>query len=180
MTGVSARRRAWLRAACVIVAVLTYLNIWSAVAIQGLTDYGRYSQLAPGEPVQAKGAEFRLLSLVQTSQLIDSASDRPVPPAINAVWVVARIDVVRQDPSQQLYCNFQLLGPNRRIWDPSSTYVSREAERRCPTSTETKTGQTYPVEIVFEIPEDYAGQLAGVVVEDSAGGGARPVLVPPG
>ncbi|MFT4166706.1 MAG: hypothetical protein QM650_15820 [Microlunatus sp.] len=186
MTGVTSwpsRRRLWLRAACVIVAVLTYLNVWTVIAIQGLTDYGRYRQQEPGEPVHASGAEFRLVSLVQSSELMDEISGRPVPPAVNAVWVVARIDVTRSDSDEPLYCDFQLLGPNRRIWDPSSTYVSRELERRCPSPTEAKaaadSGPTYPLEIVFEVPENYAGQLAGVVVEDAISGGARQVLVPP-
>lgn len=183
MTSSTSRRRAWLRAACVIVAVLTYLNIWTTVAIQGLTDYGRYHQLEPGESVRWKGAEFRLISLVQTSQLVDSISDRPVPPAVNAVWVVARVDVVRQDQSGQLYCNFQLLGPNRRTWNPSRTFVSRELKRDCPTPTEagSSTGpdRTHPLEIVFEVPESYVGQLAGVVVKDATVRGARQVLVPP-
>lgn len=183
MTIAHSRRRAWLLAGCVILAVLTYLNIWSVLTIQGLTDYGRFRQLEPGEPARAMGAEFRLVSLVQTTQLVDSITGTAEPPAVNAVWVVARIDVVRQDPSQSLYCNFQVLGPNRRIWSESSTYVSRKLERRCPSPTEgepaAEPGHSYPLEIAFEIPERYVGQLAGVVVEDSAVRGARQVLVPP-
>ena len=34
MSPVDQRRRAWLPACCVILAVLTYLNVWSTVAIQ--------------------------------------------------------------------------------------------------------------------------------------------------
>lgn len=178
MSGLVPRRRAWLRAGCVILAVLTYLNIWSVVAIQGLTDYGRYRQLEPGRPAQAMGAEFRLVSLVQTTELMDSITDRAMPPAIDAVWVVARVDVVRRDPGQSLYCNFQVLGPDRRLWSETSTYVSRELQRRC-TMESMDIGRAYPLEVVFEIPERYVDQLAGVVVEDSAVRGARQVLVPP-
>lgn len=183
MTISNSRRRAWLRAACVILAVLIYLNIWSVIAIQGLTDYGRYRQLGPGEPARAMGAEFRLVSLVQTTALVDSSSGSAQPPAVNAVWVVARVDVVRQDPNQSLFCNFQVLGPDRRIWSQSNTFVSRDLERRCTTSAEKgasmETGRSYPLEITFEIPERYVDQLAGVVVEDSAVDGARQVLTPP-
>ena len=179
MSPVDQRRRAWLPACCVILAVLTYLNVWSTVAIQGLTDYGRYTQLDPGKPARAMGAEFRLVSLVQTTQLVDSITDQVEPPADNAVWVVARVDVVRQDPNESLYCNFQLLGPNRRTWKESSTYVSRTLERRC-TMASMEVGRDYPLEITFEVPERYVGELAGVVVEDSAVHGARQVLVPPG
>lgn len=179
MSPVDQRRRAWLRACCVILAVLTYLNVWSIVAIQGLTDYGRYTQLEPGEPARAMGAEFRLISLVQTTQLVNAITHTVEPPANNAVWVVARVDVVRQDPDESLYCNFQLLGPNRRSWKESCTYVSRTLERSCTMAT-MEVGRSYPLEITFEIPERYVDELVGVVVEDSAVRGVRQVLVPPG
>lgn len=170
------RNRAWLRAGCVILAVLTYLNIWSVVAVQGLTDYGRYRQLQPGEPARAMGAEFRLTSLTQTTELVNAITSTVEPPPNNAVWVVARVDVVRQDASQSVFCNFQLLGPDRRLWSESGTYVSRKLERRCPASMDL--GRSYPLEIIFEVPQRYVTDLAGVVVEDSAVHGARQVLVP--
>jgi hypothetical protein len=40
-------------------------------------------------------------------------------------------------------------------------------------------GRPWPLEIVFQVPETYAGDLAGVVVNDPASREARPVLVPP-
>ncbi len=94
-TGPGRRRSAWLRAGCVLLVVAIYLSLWTAYALNGLTAHGRYRQYDPGVPVTAMGAEFRLVSLVQTTQLTDSSTgDISVPP-VNAVFLVARVDVVR-------------------------------------------------------------------------------------
>ena len=69
------RRRAWLRAACVLVAVAVYLNVWTTYALYGLTEYGRYTQQQPGASTTAMGAEFRLVSLVQTTELVNSVTE---------------------------------------------------------------------------------------------------------
>lgn len=175
--GHRARREAWLRALAMLLAVATYLNIWTSYALHGLTDYGRYEQRAPGEAVTEMGAEFRLVRLVQTTQLINTATDEVERPGVNAVWMVARIDLVRTSDEPDLFCDFTILGPQRRTWRPSSTFVSRDLPSSCPRD-ETPVGQPRALEVVFEVPERYVGDLAGVVVNDPVSRGARPVLVP--
>ena len=172
------RRRAWLRAACVLVAVAVYLNIWTTYALYGLTDYGRYDQQDPGAVVTAMGAEFRLVSLVQTTELVSSSTQEISSPSINAVWVVARIDVVRRSDDPNLFCSFAVLGPGRRVWEPSRDYVSRDATGTCARDS-MPLGQTWPLEVIFQIPERYVGELAGVALNDPVSRSARPVLVAP-
>ena len=53
------------------------------------------------------GAEFRLVSLVQTTELVNSSTEEISSPPINAVWVVARIDVVRRSDDPNLFCSLR-------------------------------------------------------------------------
>ena len=173
------RRRAWLRAGCVLAAVAVYLNIWTTYALYGLTDYGRYDQQEPGAVVTAMGAEFRLVSLVQTTELVSSSTQEVSSPAINAVWVVARVDVVRRNEDPNLFCSFAVLGPGRRVWEPNRDYISRDTTDTCPRDSMPPLGSTLPLEVIFQIPERYVGELAGVALNDPASRSARPVLVAP-
>ena len=124
--GTGSRRQAWLRAGCVFLVVLIYLCWWTTYAVNGLTVYGRYRQLEPGVPASAMGAEFRLTSLVQTDELTNQITDEILPPMPNSVWVVARVEVVRQVESDFFLCSFSLLGPDRRVWEKDSGFVSRD------------------------------------------------------
>lgn len=172
------RRRAWLSAGCVLAAVAVYLNIWTTYALYGLTDYGRYDQQDPGAVVTAMGAEFRLVSLVQTTELVSSSNQEISSPSINAVWVVARIDVVRRSEDPNLFCSFAVLGPGRRVWEPNQDYISRDTTASCPRDG-MPLGSTQPLEVIFQIPERYVGELAGVALNDPTSRSARPVLVAP-
>ncbi len=40
-------------------------------------------------------------------------------------------------------------------------------------------GATWPVEVIFQVPERYAGDLAGLAVNDPVSRAVRPVLTPP-
>ena len=176
--GPGPRRSAWLRAACVLLVVAIYLSLWTAYALNGLTSHGRYRQYDPGVPVTAMGAEFRLVSLVQTTQVTDSSTgDISVPP-VNAVFLVARVDVVRRSADPDLFCSFAILGPERRTWEPNTDYVSRDLNSRCPLE-EMTIGQPWPVEVIFQVPESYVGELAGLAVNDPVSRAVRPVLTPP-
>lgn len=176
--GGSDRRRAWWKAGCVLLAVAVYLCVWSTYALYGLTDYGRFEQQRPGATVTSMNADFTLVSLVQTFQVTNAITDEVVRPAPNAVWVVARIDVVRRAPGDHFFCDFELLGPDRRVWGPEDSHISRDTESLC-LSAAMPVGPVHHREVIFEIPERYAGDLAGVVVNDPASRAARPVLVPP-
>lgn len=171
------RGRAWLRAGCVLLATLIYLCWWTTYAVNGLTVYGRYHQLEPGAPASVMGAEFRLTSLVQSDELTNQITDEIVAPAANTVWVVARVDVVRQTETDFFLCSFSLLGPDRRIWEKDSSFVSRDLDSFCDEES-APLGRPIQVEAVFQVPVRYAGQLAGLVVVDGTSRDARPVLVP--
>lgn len=171
-------RGAWLRTSCAVLAVLVYLTGWTAYALNGLTDYGRFRQLDPGESVVSMGAEFRVVSLVQSPELVNSITREVVLPPANAVWVVARVDVVKQVDHPDLFCSFQVLGPDRRIWEKDSGLTSRDLDSTC-RSEEMTIGQVTPVEAIFQVPKRYADQLAGIVVEDPVSRSVRPVLSPP-
>lgn len=171
------RRRAWWRAGCVLLAVVVYLSVWTTYAIYGLADYGRFAQQPPGATVTSMDADFTLVSLVQTTQVTNAITDEIVRPAPNAVWVVARIDVVRHAAGDSFFCDFQVLGPDRRVWGPAGNHISRDTESLC--LTEMAVGPVHHREVIFEIPERYVGDLAGVVVNDPVSRAARPVLVPP-
>ena len=64
-----------------LLVVAIYLSLWTAYALNGLTSHGRYRQYDPGAPVTAMGAEFRLVSLVQTTQVTDSSTGDISAPA---------------------------------------------------------------------------------------------------
>ena len=98
------------------------------------------------------GAEFRLVSLVQTTELTNSSTQEISSPPINAVWVVARIDVVRRSEDPNLFCSFAVLGPGRRVWEPNRDYVSRDLSSSCPRE-EMPLASTQPLEVIFQVPE---------------------------
>ncbi len=176
--GPGRRRRAWLRAGCVLLAVAVYLSLWTAYALNGLTDHGRYRQYTAGAPVDAMGAEFRLVSLVQTTELTNSITGEITAPPVNAVFLIARIDVVRRVDDPDLFCSFAILGPGRRTWEPNTDYVSRDLSSSCQRE-EMPIGRAEPLEVTFQVPESYVGQLAGVAVNDPVSRAVRPVLTPP-
>jgi hypothetical protein len=175
--GPGSRRRAWLRAGCVLLVTLIYLCWWTTYAVNGLTVYGRYDQLAPGTPASVMGAEFRLTSLVQSDELTNQITDEIVAPAPNTVWVVGRVEVVRQVETDFFLCSFSMLGPDRRVWEKDSSFVSRDLDSFCDEES-APLGKPIQVEAVFQIPVRYADQLAGLVVADGTSREARPVLVP--
>ncbi|MDN5804419.1 MAG: hypothetical protein L0H26_07530, partial [Microlunatus sp.] len=171
-------RRAWLRAGCVLLALAIYLTLWTAYALNGLTAYGRYRQLDAGAPAYAMGAEFRLAGLVQTTQLVNSITGDIVSPPANAAWVVARVDVVRQVETDFFLCTFEILGPDRRIWEPDTGSVSRGEPSTCDEES-APLGQTIQVEKIFPVPIRYVDELAGVVVADSTSRDVRQIMAPP-
>ena len=175
--GSGSRRQSWLRAGCVFLVVLIYLCWWTTYAVNGLSVYGRYRQLEPGVPASAMGAEFRLTSLVQTDELTNQITDEIVPPTANTVWVVARVEVVRQVESDFFLCSFSILGPDRRVWEKDSGFVSRDLSGFCDEES-APPGTAITVEAVFQIPTRYVDQLAGVAVVDGTSREARPVMVP--
>jgi MFS family permease len=98
---------------------------------------------------------------------------------LNAVFLVARIDVVRRTDDPDLYCSFAILGPDRRRWEPNTVYISRDLDDSCPRDKRAPLGRTQPLEVIFQVPERYVGELAGVAIDDPISRDVRPVLTPP-
>lgn len=173
------RRRAWVLAGCAGLLVLVYLVGWTAYAANGLTVLGRLDQRAPGEPGTALGAEYRLLSLTRTDEIRDEESpDRSAVAAGNATWVVAVVEVVRRQEQEDYYCSFELVGPDRRRWDPDPPLLQRTLTSYC-RAEDLPLGRPGRVEIIFEVPTAFLDRIHGVAVPDAASRRATPVLRPP-
>ncbi len=170
------RRRAWLLAGCAGLLVLTYLLGWTAYAANGLSALGRLQQLPPGQSGTAIGAEYRLLSLQVSDEIRDQESpNRSEIAGANTVWVVAEIEVVRREAKQDFYCNFQLVGPDRRRWESDPPTLQRKLSSFCK-EDELPIGRPGRVEVIFNIPTAYLDQIYGVAVPDASSRRATPVL----
>ena len=179
MTGTwTGRRRAWLLAGCAALLVLTYLVGWTAYAANGLTALGRLEQLPPGAPGSSYGAEYRVRSLTVTAEIRDQNSpDRSEVAAPGASWVVAEIEVIRRDEVPDYYCSFELVGPDRRRWDPDGPLVTRTTTSFCK-AEELPLGRPGRVEVIFEIPDVFLDRIYGVAVPDARSRKATPVIRP--
>ncbi len=175
------RRRAWLLTGCAALLVLTYLVGWTAYAANGLTALGRLDQLPPGAPGTALGAEYRLLGLTATEEIRDqeNAAESEIAGA-DASWVVAEIEVVRRREVKDYYCVFELLGPDRRRWDPTRpSSVQRTLPSSC-NAEELPLGRPARIEVIFSVPSRYLDQIYGVAVPDVSTREPTPVLRPAG
>lgn len=173
----SAHRRAWLRTAAAGLAVFLYLVGWSIYATLHTTT--RYRPLEPGVAGTAMGAEWRLLSLMETSRLEDSSSGKPQPADAGTTFVIVRLERVPLQPSDFALCSANLLGPGGRIWQ-ASTYeldVQRDAAR-CD-SGDTVVGQSYRFENVYVVPTVFIDQVVGVALTDRSTAKRNLVLRPP-
>lgn len=173
------RRRAWLLACCAFLAVLAYLVGWIAYATNGLTALGRLDQRPPGASGYAYGAEYRLLSLTRTLQIRDQDDDqgRSETATAGASWVVAEIEVTRREDVPDYFCTFELVGPDRRRWDPDPPLVTRTTTSFCK-AEELPLGRPGTVEVVFEIPDAFLDRIYGVAVPDTRTREATPVIRP--
>jgi hypothetical protein len=173
------RRRAWLQTAVVGLLVLVYLVGWAVYALAH-TGADRYRALGPGVPATALGAEWRLLSLVQTTRLTASAGE-PGVAAAGATYVVASLERTPLAATDFLSCGTALLGPGGRIWEPGDFSLgvpTREAPR-C-SSEDREVGRTYAFEVVYVVPTAFVDQVVGVALPDRTTADRTPVLRPPG
>ena len=175
------RRRAWLMAGCAALAVLVYLTGWTAYATNGLSALGRLDQRPPGATTSFKGADIRVLSLVRTGELLDQqdpvSSEESTFPAVGASWVVATIEVTRRVEVPNFYCAFELLGPDRRRWEPESPVFGRTTTSLCRVE-QLPIGRAGRLEVVFGVPDVFLDRIYGVAVPDAGTRKATPVLRP--
>ncbi len=174
----SPRTRAWLWTCCAGALVLIYLVLWTLYSMTHLSSFARYEQLPAGVSARQLGADFRLVSLVKTEELMAAEDRGPQFAAANAVWVVATLEVVQQTLEPSFVCSTELLGPAGRAWEPAPMLdVSRSASRFC-RDEELRVGEPFQFEQVFEVPARFADELFGVVVVNRADARPQQVLTP--
>jgi hypothetical protein len=158
--------------------VLIYLTLWTLYSMTHLSSFGRYEQVAPGGVTREGGADFRLLSLVQTEELA-STDGEPQLSSSGAVWVVATLEVTQRTKDPNFLCSTELLGPDDRAWEYSTLLDAQRSLSMFCHDEELKIGEPFRFEQVYEIPTRYADQVLGVVVVDPVNADPQQVLTPP-
>lgn len=165
--------RSWLHLAIAMVLVGCYLSWWLTYSRLHLAP-NEYEQLPAGQAATKLGAEFTLISLEQTTQLLDQF-DKLNPADANAVWVLAKLEVTPRTIEENFNCLVPLVAANGRVWDPVSLGPSREQETCTP--DDAQIGRTYPIEILYQVPDADVGQIAGIELSQFKAG-RDPVLTP--
>ena len=174
----SERRRAWLWTAAVGLLVLIYLAGWTVYALAH-TGEDRYRVVEPGAPATALDAEWRLLSLVQTTRLAASSGE-PGYAEAGVTYVVAQLERTPVTATDFAFCTTALLGPGGRIWDPAD-YSAGLPSRDAPScsSEDLEVGRTYRFEVVYVVPTAFVDEAVGVALPDGSTAARTPVLRPP-
>lgn len=172
------RRLAWLRTAVVGLVVLLYLVGWTVYSLAHTGD-DRYRALEPGAAATALDAEWRLLSLVQTTRLAASSGE-PGYAEAGATFVVAQLERTPVTATDFAYCTTALLGPGGRVWEPGG-YGLGVPSRDTPScnSEDRVVGQTYRFEVIYVVPTAFVDEVVGVALPDGSDAGRTPVLRPP-
>lgn len=172
------RRRAWLRTAVVALVVLGYLVGWTVYALAHTGD-DRYRAVEPGEAATALDAEWRLLSLVQTTRLAASAGEDGYAEA-GSTFVVAQLERTPVTATDFAFCTTALLGPGGRVWGPGG-YGLGVPSRDTPScgSEDTVVGRTYRFEVIYVVPTGLLDDVVGVALPDGTTARRTPVLRPP-
>ena len=172
------RVRQWTVAAATVTFVAAAVLGWSAYLHARSTP--RYQQTAAGaaaDPLHRDGMPLRLASLTVTPSLVTDREASPAPSG--ALWVLA---VVEYEPVDGGSCLLDLLAVDGRRWsrvDLTAYRGDRTLEPFCSAAPGTGAARA---ELVYLIPADAAGSLAGLVSTVTGYRGTEPyrVLTPPG
>ena len=175
MTG---RLRQWLVAGSAVLAVLSITVAW--VGLLHARSTSHWQQTAPGgfaDPLPEGGMPMRLASLTVTPILVTDRGETPAP--AGALWVIAVIEY--QPPPEGGYCVLNLLAVDGRQWgavSPIQIDGRRPLESGCAATPGSGTPRAAQL---YQVPEDAAGSLAGLVgiVSAHRGTSAHAVLTPP-
>lgn len=173
----SPRRRQWLAVLITASLVVSMLIGWGGYLRARATPH--YVQTAPGAsatPGHENSTSMRLASLTVTQGLVTDRTVDYAPPG--ALWVIAVVDYV--PPPEGASCFLNLLATDGRTWTSRSSLDYR-GSRVLPASCSAEPGQSGQVELIYQIPEDAASHLAGLVTGGLAYRGTDPywVLTPP-
>lgn len=172
------RTRQWMVAGAVFLAVLAVTVGWVGYLHARSTPH--WQQTAPGawaDPLPEGGMPMRVASLTTTPMLITDRGDQPAP--AGALWAIAVIDY--RPPAEGSYCALILLAADGRRWSGVSP-LDYSGKRALDSGCGSPAGAdgTARGELIYLIPEDGAGSLAGLagVVSAYRGTTPHPVLTP--
>ncbi|GAA3622180.1 hypothetical protein [Microlunatus ginsengisoli] len=162
--GLSERARAWLVALVVLALAATYVVVWGTYAYVHMSSSVRYRVLGPGQPATIASGTVRLIDLSLARTLSSTyESLGPSWPDPGALWAVAAVEVTLDPGRDDPLCVFELVGPDRRVWEPSFGVTGRKLPGSC-SDDEVPRGRPTRIEVVFQVPEVDADGLIGVAV----------------
>ena len=167
------RRRSWLLAGCVFALVLAYLVIWTTYAGSHL--YPRYRQLAAGATASSGSEHYRVSSLVTTDAVRTKDGDLARPDA-GAVYVVAEVTLTLDVAEEYPTCGLLLLGPDGRTWETQLDGPFTDRPYDCSEGVRLHTPFAY--QLIYQVPQTYAGRLRGLVVVNDLTGAPSQVITP--
>ena len=174
----SQRARAWIIAATVLTLAATYLVAWGTYAYAHMNSTVRYTVLDPGQPVVLPAATVELVELTLARTLTSTyASQGPTSADPGALWAVASMEVTITPGSTGPICIFDLVGPDRRLWEPAFGVSGRTLPGSC-SDDEVPVGRPTRIEVIFQVPERDADQLVGVAVSSGSSWRRLEVLRP--
>jgi hypothetical protein len=176
---VTSRARQRLGTAIALLFVVAVVVAWGGYLHARSTP--RWQQTAPGAPANPEtegGMPMRLVSLTVSPVLVTDTEANSAP--AGALWVIAVLEY--EPPPEGSYCNLDLLAVDGRRWRASSQ-LDYDGQRPLNSGCLSVAGAGVPrSELLYLIPSDAAGSLAGLVttVTGYRGTAAHPVLTPPG
>ena len=174
----SQRARAWIVALTVLALAATYLVAWGTYAYVHMNSTVRYTVLDPGQPVVLTAATVELVDLTLARTLTSTyTSQGPTSADPGALWAVATMEVTIAPGSTEPLCVFDLIGPDRRLWEPAFGASGRTLPSSC-SDDEVPVGRPSRIEVIFQVPESDADQLVGVAVSGGSSWHRLQVLRP--
>jgi len=162
----------------VLTLAATYLVAWGTYAYAHMNSTVRYTVLDPGQPVVLPAATVELVELTLARTLTSTyAIQGPTSADPGALWAVASMEVTITPGSTGPICIFDLVGPDRRLWEPAFGVSGRTLPGSC-SDDEVPVGRPTRIEVIFQVPERDADQLVGVAVSSGSSWRQMEVLRP--
>ncbi len=154
------RLRSWLVLALLFGLAAVYCVGWGAYVDSRAVDH--YRQLAPGQTTTINGLTVRA-ERIAVLEVFDAWGDDPQDPAPGAAWVEATVRVEGTPTVDYERCQFDLLGPDGRLWEPESSYDDSVISECGP-----ELGSA-SVRLVYQVPAADLDAIMGVVIPPDGG-----------
>ena len=145
--------------------MLLYVLWWTTYVATHVEQ--RYTQRPPGDAGHIGGTSIKVLSLTSSVLLADEKYDGPAEAAEpGAVWVVAVLEATQEPGARSSSAPWSCSGPDGRRWDKESNVT-----RTLPycAGDVVKPGAPVRFETIYQVPERFVGQIAGVALLDPLG-----------